>query len=172
MGGNWRKAENNKKYLSPFIIQRRIVILMTFLLKFNFQFEWKSERMLGVQKTSSFMYNIHIFQKSWDPCHTFYYQNYKNLIFLPKPLAKFWVLMIHALMLKLHLIYKVGRVGPWNPIQHPSFWKTTFYITNFSSGCWTSIPLRIVIPDKGQFFPLHQGHKESVFPSLWVQNEW
>ena len=83
--------------------------------------------------------------------------------FFPKPLAKFWVLMIHALMLKLHLIYKVGRVGPWNPIQHPSFWKTTYYITNFSSGCWTSIPLRIVIPDKGQFFPLHQGHKESVF---------
>ena len=92
--------------------------------------------------------------------------------FFPKPLAKFWVLMIHALMLKLHLTYKVGRVGPWNPIQHPSFWKTTYYITNFSSGCWTSIPLRIVIPDKGQFFPLHQGHKESVFPSLWVQNEW
>ena len=26
--------------------------------------------------------------------------------------------------------------------------------------------------EKGQFFPLHQGHKESVSPSLWVQNEW
>ena len=37
----------------------------------------------------------------------------------------FEFLMIHALMLKLYCPYKVGRVGPWNPIQHPSFWKTT-----------------------------------------------
>ena len=44
--------------------------------------------MLGVQKTSSFMYNIHIFHKSWDPCHTFYYQNYKNLIFFSKTTSK------------------------------------------------------------------------------------
>ena len=82
--------------------------------------------------------------------------------FFPKP--KFLVLMIHSLMLKLHLICKVGRVGPWNPIQHPSFSKTTYYTTNFSSGCWTSVPMRTVIPLKrGSSSPCTRGTRS---PSL------
>ena len=137
----------------------------------NFNTNFKSGWSFFACKKLHLWYTIYKFSKNHGIAAILFDIKITNISFFPKP--KFLVLMIHALMLKLHLICKVGRAGPWNPIQHPSFWKTTYLHHKFFVRMLNLCTYAYSYPlEKGQFFPLHQGHKESVFPSLWVQNEW
>ena len=113
---------------------------------------------------SPLIYHIHIVYKSWDPYPTFWNQNYKNLTF-----SKIKVFTLDDTCSDVQIAFNVQswsrralKPHSTSIILKDNLIHHKFFVRMLNPCTYAySYPLI-----KGQFFPLHQGHKESVFPSL------